>query len=267
MAEKKGLKALAETAEAKRMRMREEKTQSYLDNYPIDPDNWLARLGHRAASSYVLKHPLSESVRTWDTPVNVLGMTYDDLQWISDAQERKKLYDKLKVSNDPLREQVKQETGYDFSKLGNVARRIGLGPQVIGTNDATPEHEFMHRGQMELGVAPSERAPYLYPETVKKPIHNDSTNAATFKDMFGRDPTTEDLKKLASVMAAAKAEYEKRYMSGPGGGMPDAQNPSSAKSESTPPSFMEYLRSFIKKFNAGGIIVDDGNPAKRRKLI
>ena len=68
-----------------------EKTNKYMDTYKVNPKNWLARLGQRDAQKFVLRHPTSQDVSSWKTPLPYLfGITGDDLHYISDPKQRAK---------------------------------------------------------------------------------------------------------------------------------------------------------------------------------
>lgn len=284
MAEKKGLTALAE--ELARKNAREAKTQKFLKDYKINPDNWLALLGRRAASRYVLKDPLSQDVRTWDTPTGLLGMVEPDFKLAGGPKEQREAAQHYAWQNlqdlmrDPEMYKIRSETGYDFSDPLKTQGKISLGPEAVQDNNFVAEHEFMHRGQQEADLTRGELIPYAYPAIKGQGLHPYSANEMSFKSRYGREPSSDDRERLERELAAAKAEYERRYTSGPSGGMPyDKWAPQSSYPNlgDTPPlSIVDRIKALVApapkkktktKAKGGAITVDDGNPAKRRKLI
>ena len=270
MADKRGLFELAkinarETEVQKAARL--EKTNKYMDTYKVNPENWLARLGQRDAQKFVLRHPTSQDVSSWKTPLpDLFGITGDDLRYIfSDPKQRAKQFDILsdmyaKKELWPLERSTNNETAFDYSDQGSVARKISLGPQVIGAHNFTPEHEFMHRGQMVAKVIPNEENPYLYNDLNRHTFHRGRDLGQSFNAHFGRSPTQADIDSLNENQAKAKAMYTQKYMSGYGGGMPDLMG-------DLPDEMRPEKKKKKKKAKGGAIIIDDGNPAKRRKLI
>jgi hypothetical protein len=103
----------------------------------------------------------------------------------------------------------------------------------------------MHRGQMEMKKGIGELVPYLYAYNNKKSLHGNSTGQATFRDMLGRDPTSGDKARLEQDLAAAKKEYERRYTSGPQGGMPYEFHPHLDVGDTPPPtpSIMDRIKN------------------------
>lgn len=219
-------KQLTKTEQEKAARL--EATNKYMDTYKVNPDNWLAKLGQRDAQHFILKHPTSQDVSSWSTPINVLGTTEDDLSWMRDSKEKAAAFARAKKQRtefdeyDPegLRIKTENETGFDYSKPETMGKKISLGPKAIGSNDFTPEHEFMHRGQMVAHTALGELEPYAYPAIHSIGIHKNN-DADTFENRYGRSPTQTDINFLNNAQAKAKAMYEQKYTSGPMGGMPD----------------------------------------------
>jgi hypothetical protein len=206
-----------------------EATNKYMDTYKVNPDNWLAKLGQRDAQHFILKHPTSQDVSSWDTPLNVLGTTQDDLSWISDPQRKADAFARAKKQrtefneHDPegLRVKTENETGFDYSKPETMGKKISLGPEAIGSDDFTPEHEFMHRGQMVAQTGIGESDPYEYPAIRGVGIHKGGDVGSTYEEIFREKPSEASKNILARDQEKAKAEYNKRYTSGPMGGMPD----------------------------------------------
>jgi hypothetical protein len=275
--DKAGLAALAEEL---RKNAREAKTQKFLKDYKINPDNWLALLGRRAASRYVLKDPLSQDVRTWDTPVNVLGSVEPDFKWAGDPKKQRETAQRYarqtleeRIHN-PLMHRTRSETGYDFSDPLKTQGKISLGPQAVQDNNFVAEHEFMHRGQQEANIARGELTPYAYQAVKGSGLHPYSANEMSFKSRYGEEPDSADKARLEQDLAAAKEEYERRYTSGPSGGMPYEFQPNLG--DTPPSSIMDRIKALVApapkkktkaKAKGGAITIDDGNPAKRRKLI
>lgn len=209
---------------------REAKTQEFLKGYKINPDNWLAILGRRAASQYVLKDPLSQNVRTWDTPIEVLGSVEPDFKGAGSNAAKKEAAQYLRKTliermQYPLIHKTRSETGYDFSDPLKTQGKISLGPQAFQDYNSVAEHEFMHRGQQEADVDRGEFAPYAYRAIKGIGLHPYSAGEMSFKSMYGRDPTSGDKARLEQDLARAKEEYERRYTSGPSGGMPYVYQP------------------------------------------
>ena len=204
-----------------------EATNKYMDTYKVNPDNWLAKLGQRDAQHFILKDPTSQDVSSWETPLNLLGSTEQDFSYLSDPQDRAKSFADITRNRtnlektDPLRLQVQNETGFDYSKPETMGKKISLGPQAINSDNFTPEHEFMHRGQMVLNDLPNESDPYAYPTIYGTGIHKGGDIGDTFEERYGSSPSQQDINVLNNDQAKAKAMYEQKYTSGPMGGMPD----------------------------------------------
>jgi hypothetical protein len=290
--DKAGLAALAEEL---RKNAREAKTQKFLKDYKINPDNWLALLGRRAASRYVLKDPLSQDVRTWDTPINrqarfqtladvgpaeILGSVEPDFKWAGDPKKQREAAQRyarqtlIERGHNPLMHRIRSETGYDFSDPLKTQGKISLGPEALQDNNYVAEHEFMHRGQQEADIERGELTPYAYQAVKGIGLHPYSAGEMSFKSKYGRDPTSGDKARLEQDLAAAKEEYERRYTSGPSGGMPYEFQPNLG--DTPPSSIMDRIKALVApapkkktkaKAKGGAITIDDGNPAKRRKLI
>ena len=235
--------------ELARKNAREAKTQKFLKDYKINPDNWLALLGRRAASRYVLKAPLSQNVRTWDTPIERLGSVEPDFKWAGDPKKQREAAQRYAMRTliermpYPLIHKTRSETGYDFSDPLKTQGKISLGPQALQDNNFVAEHEFMHRGQQEADIARDELTPYAYQAVKGIGLHPYSANEMSFKYMYGRDPTSGDKARLEQDLAAAKGEYERRYTSGPSGGMPNEYQPRLGDTPPPTPSIMDRIKN------------------------
>jgi hypothetical protein len=235
--------------ELARRAAREAKTQEFLKGYKINPDNWLALLGRRAASQYVLKDPLSQDVRTWDTPIEVLGSVEPDFKGAGSDAAKKEVAQYLRQTliermQYPLTHKTRSETGYDFSDPLKTQGKISLGPQALQDYNFVAEHEFMHRGQQEADIARDEFAPHAYPAIKGIGLHPYSAGEMSFKSKYGRDPTSGDKARLEQDLVAAKKEYERRYTSGPSGGMPNVYQPNLG--DKLPFSIMDRVKAKAK---------------------
>ena len=107
-----------------------EATNKYMDTYKVNPDNWLAKLGQRDAQHFVLKDPTSQDVSSWETPLNILGLTEQDFSYLSDPQDRAKRFADITRNRtnlektDPLRLQVQNENGFDYSNPETMCKKI-----------------------------------------------------------------------------------------------------------------------------------------------
>ena len=230
-------KQLTKTEKEKADRI--EAANKYMDTYKINPNNWLAKLGQRDAQKFVLKHPTSQDVSSWETPLNLLGSTEQDFSYLSDPQERAKRFANITRNRTnpektaPLRLQVQNETDFDYSKPEKMGKKISLGPQAINSDNFTPEHEFMHRGQMVLKDLPNESDPYAYPTIYGDGIHKGGDIGNTYEEMFGEKLSKASKNSIARNQEEAKDEYNKKYTSGPMGGMPTQSFKPNEKSTKT----------------------------------
>jgi hypothetical protein len=194
-------------------------------------------------------------------PDNNPNLNPTDFKWAGDPKKQREAAQRyarqtlIERGHNPLMHRIRSETGYDFSDPLKTQGKISLGPEALQDNNYVAEHEFMHRGQQEADIERGELTPYAYQAVKGIGLHPYSAGEMSFKSKYGRDPTSGDKARLEQDLAAAKEEYERRYTSGPSGGMPYEFQPNLGD---TPPSSI---------MDGGAIIIDDGNPAKRRKLI
>lgn len=220
---KKLAKALADQAEAKRIR-------DYINKYQVYPENYIAKLGQRSAQQFVLKDPTANNVRSWQVPnLNVLGTTFDPV--VDDPEVRARyLKSRAAGESDELRDLTFDQSGYNLADKNTLlAGKISLSPEATSRNSNTLEHEYMHRGLQELNkslpyyekVSSGEKYPYLYPEVYPDTLKRNPylPNASTYKERYDK-PNENDIRNLNNALDKAKEEYERRYTSGPSGGMP-----------------------------------------------
>jgi len=279
--DKAGLAALAES----------QRIRDYINKYQVHPDNYIAKLGQRSAQQFVLKDPTANNVRSYQVPnLNVLGMTFNRNVDLPDARAEY-VKDRAAGKTDQLRDLTFDQSGYDLAdKNTPLAGKIMLGPEATSRPDNTLEHEYMHRGitefnkvldQPNLGdrrnsISSGEKYPYMYPEVYPDALKRNPNppNVKTYTSEYGQKPSKIDIANLNEALARAKEEYERRYTSGPSGGMPNEFQPNLG--DTPPPSIIDRIKALVApapkkkakaKAKGGAIIIDDGNPAKRRKLI
>jgi hypothetical protein len=241
-------KVLADQAEAKRIR-------DYINKYQVHPDNYIAKLGQRSAQQFVLKDPTANNVRTYQEPnLSVFGMTFSPK--IDDPNVRAK-YLKARAAGetDQLRDLTFDQSGYDLSdKNTPLAGKILLGPEATSRNNNVLEHEYMHRGITEFNkgvdrynrVNTGERYPYMYPAVYPDSLKRNPElpGTETYTSRYGKKPSKTQIADLNEVLARAKEEYERRYTSGPSGGMPYVYQPNLG--DKLPPSIIDRIKAKAK---------------------
>ena len=235
---------LAEQAEAKRIR-------DYINKYQVHPDNYIAKLGQRSAQQFVLRDPTANNVRTFQEPdLSVLGTTFTPETDNPDVRARY-LKQRAAGKTDELQDLAFDQSGYDLSKKIPLAEKIMLGPEATSRNNNVLEHEYMHRGLQEFNkgvdrnnrVNTGEMYPYMYPEVYPDTLKRNPflPNTATYTSQYGKKPSETGIAALNEVLARAKEEYERRYTSGPSGGMPNEYQPHLG--DTPPPSIMDSIKN------------------------
>jgi hypothetical protein len=241
-------KVLADQAEAKRIR-------DYINKYQVHPDNYIAKLGQRSAQQFVLKDPTADNVRTFQEPnLTVLGTTFTPR---TDDPDVRKRYVKARAAGetDELRDLTFDQSGYDLANKNiPLAGKIMLGPEATSRNNNTLEHEYMHRGLQEFNkgvhwsnrVDTGETYPYMYPEVYQDALKRNPelSDSETYTSRYGKKPSETRIADLNEVLARAKEEYERRYTSGPSGGMPNEYQPNLG--DKLPPSIMDRIKAKAK---------------------
>ena len=236
--------SLAKQAEAKRIR-------DYINKYQVHPSNYIAKLGQRSAQQFVLKDPTANNVRSYQEPdLNVFGITFNDN--IDDPDVRARYLKKRSAGEtNQFQDLIFDQSGYDLSKKTPLAGKIMLGPEATSRNNNTLEHEYMHRGLQEFNkgvdrynrVSTGEKYPYMYPEVYPDALKRNPylPDSETYTSRYGKKPSETSIADLNDLLARAKEEYERRYTSGPSGGMPYEYQPHLG--DTPPPSIMDRIKN------------------------